>query len=306
MPRDRDVTVHVTCSVQPTSVPHAAVALHSLLARAGDERVAVHCLHPPGLPDELADPLGAMVEDRGGGIAFVEVPDELVEGLTEADGTRVMWYRLFMPDLLPQLDRVIHLDSDAVVTDSLAPLWATELGDRHLAAVTNVFQADHAHHPGRLGLPANAYFNDGVLVMNLAAMRRDASSATLREYGVTHPDLPWVDQDVLNAVLWESRVELHPRWNCMNSFFVFPWSAEIFGADVVEEARRRPAVRHFEGPGPNKPWHYMCERPMRELYFEHRRHTPWPTVRLDGATPANRARRLVRAARRGGPARTGA
>ena len=66
-----------------------------------------------------------------------------------------------------------------------------------------------------------------------------------------------------------------------------------FGADL-EEARRRPGIRHFEGPGENKPWHYLCRHELRELYLEHRRATPWPEVTLEGATPGNRLRRVAR------------
>ncbi len=52
----------------------------------------------------------------------------------------------------------------------------------------------------------------------------------------------------------------------------------MFGAEAVEEARRNPGIRHFEGPGSNKPWDPGCERAMRELYLDHRSRTPWPPV----------------------------
>ena len=64
--------------------------------------------------------------------------------------------------------------------------------------------------------------------------------------------------------------------------------------DLVEEARRSPAIRHFEGPSVNKPWHLLCEQPGREHYMRHRAATPWPRVRRAGVTPGN----LVRFARR--------
>ena len=61
--------------------------------------------------------------------------------------------------------------------------------------------------------------------------------------------------------------------------------------DAVREARERPGIRHFEGPTVNKPWHYLCDWAMREVYLRHRRETPWPRVRLEGAGPRNRLRR---------------
>ena len=76
-----------------------------------------------------------------------------------------------------------------------------------------------------------------------------------------------------------------------------PWAADVLGAAAVEEARRRPGIRHFEGPGDNKPWHLLNRSPGRDAYFAHRRATPWPRTRPDGLTAANLARRAVRALR---------
>jgi hypothetical protein len=77
----------------------------------------------------------------------------------------------------------------------------------------------------------------------------------------------------------------------------FPWAADVFGADVLAEARHRPAIRHFEGPAANKPWHYMCDGDLRTAYFEHRRATPWPDCPIEGATLGNAVRRRLRVRR---------
>ena len=84
----------------------------------------------------------------------------------------------------------------------------------------------------------------------------------------------------------------------MNAIVLFPRAAEVLGADAVAEARRDPAIRHFEGPDFNKPWHLLCEHPMREVYFAHRRQTPWPRVIPEGITIRNVTTRARRSARR--------
>jgi lipopolysaccharide biosynthesis glycosyltransferase len=132
--------------------------------------------------------------------------------------------------------------------------------------------------------------------MDLARMRADGLGQRVLAYAREHRDhLPGLDQDALSAVLGGNWQPLHPRWNCMNSVMVFDWAGDLLGHAEVSEARRRPGIRHFEGRGPNKPWHLLCERDLRELYREHRRATPWPRVRPTGLTPANVMRRLVRA-----------
>ncbi len=198
----------------------------------------------------MAERLAGMVESQGGMLSLLEVSDERFANLPTLDYISAStWYRIYLPELLSDLDRVLYLDVDTVVLDSLDALWETDLGEHYLAAVTNVPELDQIDHPARLGLSsAGAYFNAGVLLLNLELMRRDDSTAALLEYTRNHLAEIGGDQDPLNVVLGERRLPLHPRWNCMNCVLYFPWARELFGAGEVEEARRSPAIRHFEGP----------------------------------------------------------
>ncbi|MCW2967340.1 MAG: ral stress protein, partial [Solirubrobacteraceae bacterium] len=120
------------------------------------------------------------------------------------------------------------------------------------------------------------YFNSGVLLLHLDEIRRSGEIAELRAVARERGDsLKWPDQDALNLVLGPRRVALHPRWNVMNSVLLFDHAVDVFGERDTEEARRSPAIRHFEGPGANKPWDRGATVPHRELYRAHRRATPW-------------------------------
>lgn len=306
--------LHVACAARRDYVPHSAAMLHSVLTQRGEGGVHVHYLHGPDLPPRTTGLLAEMVDRSGGTISFLPIPDERVAGLRTVDfrgGDEFPvlpashWYRIFLPELLPDVDKLLYLDADTIVVDSIEPLWATDLTDHYVAAVTNVFQADHLHHPKTLGLEPRVYFNTGVLLMNLELMRRDGCTGALRDYALTHRDqLAFPEQDAMNVVVGARRLPLHPRWNCMNSILLFPWSSDVFGPEAVAEAGRNPAIRHFEGPSINKPWHYLCEREMRELYSDHRRHTPWPEPELEGVTPRNVGKRLARDLRRGASPRS--
>ena len=291
-----DGVLHVACAARRDYVPHSAAMIHSLLGQSGDLRVQVHYLHGSDLPESYLTRLAGMAERDGGEMSFLHVDDARVGGLRTSDlFPPSHWYRVFLPELLPELDRILYLDVDIIAVDSLVPLWQTDLRDHVLAAVTNVFQEDHVSHLDRLGMAdPKAYFNTGVMLLNLAEMRRTGATGAVLEWAeANHDRLRLPEQDALNVVLGKRRLWLHPRWNCMNSLLRFPWAADLLGADAVEEARRSPAIRHFEGPSVNKPWHYLCDRGMRELYVQHRRQTPWPRVRSEGVTPRNVMRRLL-------------
>jgi lipopolysaccharide biosynthesis glycosyltransferase len=293
--------VHVVCAAEGAYVPHSAAMLHSVLTHARGRGVTIHYLHSPRLAGSAAERLEEMMAARGGSLELHEIPDGEVAGFPAGHRfTAAMWYRLFLPELLPDTERVLYLDVDTLATDDLRPLWETDMGASWVAAVTNVFERWSEGRPAELGLPGpGAYFNSGVLLMNLAQMRRDGRGEALRAFARERAGgLLWPDQDTLNVVLGERRLPLHPRWNCMNSVLAFPWAAGVFGAEAVEEARARPGIRHFEGPERNKPWHLLSESPGRERYFEHRAATPWPRVRRDGVNPRNVAALLTRPARR--------
>jgi lipopolysaccharide biosynthesis glycosyltransferase len=293
----------IGCSADEAYAPHSAAMLHSVIANRGDSELRIHYLHGPSFPERSAELIREMAEAGGAAISFRSIPDARIAGLPEMDFvTSAMWYRIFLPELLPDVDRVLYLDVDTIALDSLEPLWDIDLAGSYVAAVTNVFyMRSHARRPVELGIEPDDYFNSGVVMMNLDLMRRDDSARALFDYAAGHAaELAWPDQDALNVVLGGRRVELHPRWNCMNSVLLFPWAADVFGADVVEEARARPAIRHFEGPTINKPWHYRSESPMRNVYFEHRSQTPWPEVEIEGAPPPNIVRRVARSVLRRG------
>jgi lipopolysaccharide biosynthesis glycosyltransferase len=291
----------IACGSSPEYAPHAATMMRSVLAHRGGHDVRFYYLHGPDLPHRHRQAIARMVEAEGGAIDLIEIGHERLEGLPAMPVIpSTMWYRTFLPEVLPTLDRVLYLDVDTVVVDSLAPLWETDLGDCYLGAVTNVWEAWNVGYPAALGLSGpEQYFNSGVLLVNLDLVRRDDCMRRAREYALAQQDgLPWGDQDALNVVMGARRLPLHPRWNCMNSVLTFPVSEKVFGSDAVEEARRRPGIRHFEGPALNKPWHLLFEHEGREDYLRHRRGTPWPRYVPAGITPRNVLRRMARGLRR--------
>lgn len=299
------MTLHVGCSSSTEYLPHAATMLHSMLSQADGMQVHAHLLHGPQMPRDALRAVAEMVERAGGTLWPHEIGADQIAGLPAVEHAGIpptMWYRIFLPELLQEADRILYVDVDTVAVDSLRPLWETQLGDHYLAAVTNVWEPWNAGYPTRFGMPLegpHAYFNSGVILMNLELMRRDDCTRKLQEWARENSArIIWGDQDGLNALLGDRRLPLHPRWNCMNSILRFPEAVAVFGADAVEEARRNPGIRHFEGPGANKPWHILCDPDVADAYLRHRAQTPWPRVKRTGLTPANLARRLLGRRRR--------
>jgi hypothetical protein len=61
----------------------------------------------------------------------------------------------------------------------------------------------------------------------------------------------------------------------MNSIFYFDYARDVFAPAAIDEARRRPAILHFEGPDDVKPWHVGSTHPHRSHYLRELRATLW-------------------------------
>lgn len=289
-------TLHLACGGSPSYARHTAAMIHSFLEHRGGLDLRVHYLHAPELPRRMRERLRRWVSVQGAELELVAIADRRIAGLVAASAAAhirpAMWYRTFLPEVLPDVGRVLYVDADVLAVDDVGPLWSTDLGDDVVAAVTNVWEPWNAGYPAKLGL-VKPYFNSGVMLMDLDRLRAEDAMSEVLAFARGQDELPWGDQDALNVVLGARRLELAPRWNCMNSVIAFPQAVEVFGAAAVEEARARPGIRHYEGPAFNKPWHLLAPAGERRAYRRHRRATPWPRYVPEGITPRNIRRRLT-------------
>lgn len=280
-------TIHLACATDTDYLPHAATLLASLAAHHTSTTLAVNLLHTPTTPVRKLEALAKWWAEQGQSLRLYCLDESRFAGLRTTNiYPPVIWGRIFLPEILANLNRVLYLDSDIVALGSLQKLWATKLGNNYLGAVTNPFGSDARvpHLPLHIGLPDMAsYFNSGVLIMNLARMRKDKVSDRILAYSIAHHDeLIYPDQDALNIVLAKRWLRLHPRWNVQQSILQFEDLNCVYDPIEFHEARITPSLIHFEGPPFMKPWNAHCTHPYAGLYRRHRRKTPWPRYIPDG------------------------
>jgi lipopolysaccharide biosynthesis glycosyltransferase len=275
-------------------LPWCATAMLSCLESTPELHLEFHLLHEGDLSADDRRRLTALVARAGGDIAFHLIESTRLASLPSkgaALGGRISWGRVLLPELLDGVDRAVYLDADVLAMTSIAPLWNTPLDGLPIAAVRNVVEpALHAHVRG-LGIgDAHDYFNAGVLVMDLDAMRdADALDGITRFVASRHGDLTWFDQDALNVVFAGRWRALAPRWNAMNSLWTWTeWAEEAHGAAEVYEAMTNPAILHFEGPAVCKPWHQLSVHAFRDRYRATLARTPWRNEPLLERTRLNR------------------
>lgn len=285
---------HLALATDAAYLPWCATAIRSAVRATGERPLVVHLLHTADVGGPDRDRLRRMVEDDGATLhllAVEQLPLDRLPPAVQAHGGAVSCARLLLPEVLPQVDRLVYLDADTLTRTSLDELWTTSLDGAALGAVRNVVEPAMRERLTRLGVvDPSRYLNSGVLVMDLHRMREQGSAEALlqcvRDRGA---ELLWVDQDALNLVLGDAWCELHPRWNAQNSFWDWPvWAQEVLGPAALNEATDQPAVLHFEGPLLCKPWHQLCRHVHTGDYREALASTPWVGQPLTDRTAATR------------------
>lgn len=270
--------------------PWAAVLLQSCVRANPTASISFEIVHDGSLSQENCGHLERIATARSAAVRFHCVAGDRFSDLpTTPRFGSIVWLRFCLPELLSDQSRILYLDSDTLVLSDLHALWDTALDPYPLAAVANVVEPSATSHVKALGIRyPGGLFNSGVLLMDLARMRTERSSEQLfRAAAVRRHDAIWPDQDALNVVFANRWLSLHPRWNTQNSFWALREQAtEVFGARALREATRRPAIRHFEGPGLSKPWHYLCPYPGRDEYRGLLAETPWAHLPLEDRTAA--------------------
>ena len=212
---------------------------------------------------------------RRGALHPVTVPEDLFAAAPVVRYySRAMYYRLLAAQLLPaELDRVLYLDPDILVINPLRPLYDTNLEGKLMAASVHRGLTDISSRVNRLRLDtpeAEGYFNSGVLVMDLAAMRRRMDPAEIFAYARDHADvLILPDQDILNGLY---STELYPveegLWNYdARRFDRYQLSSQ--GEMDMDWVMDHTAVLHFCGK--RKPWHKSYRGRFSALYKHYQR-----------------------------------
>lgn len=280
--------MHLACASNAAYLPHIAALMESLAASNDPAELQLHLLHDDSVSDALKLRLRRSAERLGLSLNLLRPTATQLAALPPAGRyPELIWYRILLPELLPSQERVLYLDADTLVLQDLQALWRTDLGEALLAAVAQHRDMDGAGRLTGLGIaPEAPYFNSGVLLMDLARMRREGFSQRLIDIGRNHAAMfNYPDQDAYNVACGVRWRELHPKWNSFASVFLSTRHGGSAGEQDLryEEALISPAILHFEGSIFAKPWNYRCVHPYRHLYRAYRARSDWPIAELEGS-----------------------
>ena len=279
--------------------PFFSVLFSSLLEHASPDRNYDIIILQTDITAESKDILLGMLKDhRNVSLRFIDVSSYLApfESLFIHLHLKMeTWYRLLLPQLLPDYEKILYLDCDMVVEADIAELYDTDVDGFLLAATKDPDTAGlyNGFDPSRKKYTHNVmkmkdpfvYFQAGTILFNLEEFRKTYTTEEMLEFAASQK---WklMDQDVLNC-LCEGRVKfIDMSWNVMFDMLRYRKRGIIACAPKelikeYKEARKQPKIIHFAGP--QKPtfsahcdfgerfWHYARMSPFYEKLTSERK-----------------------------------
>lgn len=253
-------TINVVFCIDTSYTQHLGVALASLLIHNRAEDVSVFIVSSKLDPADIAK-LSSIGSIFGVSLEFRQVDDERAAGFRECfHFSRAAYFRLLLPDILPEIDKIIYLDCDLVVEAHLQELWETEVSSCGCAGLAE----GASSNVSRIGIEPDFYINSGVLVLNLRYWRDNDTGSKCLSWLDANPQLAiFPDQDAINVVLREQKAEIDVKWNLNPA-----------PADVDSLLKQYPSrILHFAGV--LKPWHKCYDFKLQAIYLKYLHLTPW-------------------------------
>ena len=232
----------------------AAVTIKSLLnVSAGKCDYNIYCVIDEDVSAKERKSLNDLVKGTLSTITFLK-PNKDFDKSYLCRWTKAIYYRTMLPDLLPDVDKIIYADIDVIFCNDLIEAYNLDMGNNYIAGVKTF---------------ADGYINSGFLIMNLKQIRKDKLYKKWIEVS-QREKYPNPDQDLLNYTCKGRILYLPLKYNFqpMDGANIFkchaPWE--------IQDIQYHLVVLHFSNW--MKPWHDKKKRPIfEEIWWEHAKQT---------------------------------
>lgn len=181
--------------------------------------------------------------------------------------TLPVYYRLLIPEIFPDIDKILYLDCDLVVVSDIFNLFRIYLKD----SSTGMFE-DFNKCTFNTKLKMNnksIYYNAGMILLNSKAWREQNISKNFFDFAIKNKDnINFPIQDTLNPLLEGKVFTIDKLWNSQ-VFYDQNTKEVIYNFDLKKD---KPKIIHYIGN--IKPWDSNYGNSiLKEQYFKYRKLT---------------------------------
>lgn len=270
--------------------PYMGVSLYSLLKHNINEFETIRIyIFDDGISEKNKNKINSIAKSFKSEIHFIKSKDieQIIGEKTFAmykDGVKSMttYSRLFSSTLIPHVDKILYLDSDSLILNSFKDLWEMNFDEYSCAGVIDTLGIEYIKKEIDLEEKYN-YVNGGFLLINLKKWRENNIETEFMDFLKEHnKKFIFHDQGILNGVLKNEILYLHPKYNLLGQFHDINYEKAIkragypnyYNKEIIEEAQKSPIFLHFCGGSISRPWKNI-QHPFYETYKKYYEKTPF-------------------------------
>lgn len=266
-------TIPIVFCIDDHFILAAGVCISSLLTHTGEKTFYdIYILHD----DKSQFPHSGFLEkleNRFDNFRLIyKCVEKEFEGAFEIRGiTRTAYYRLLIPELIPEHDRIMYHDVDVIFRSDLAQIFSTvKLDDAYVAGVVSPGTLDPKVRTQRvkMGLVPEEYILSGDLIFNSKKIREDDLIACFRKEALNK--YPYQDMDILNLVCKGKIKRLPPMFCGTTEIFNIASNnipQNLYTGNELQDLLTKGII-HYNG---QKPWIGGC--PNMDIWWEYYRNS---------------------------------
>lgn len=286
-------TMNIVLSSDENYTAHMAATIMSLCVNNSDADITVHILDG-GITEKSRKKIEELRKQfKRLTIRYYAIGSEYIKKRFSVDSlyndrSLATYSRLFIPEILgSEIERVVYLDVDAIVTGNLSELFTMKM-DYPIYGVKDVNDPSHRL---AVGLKADDnYVCAGMLLFDLVKCREINIIDSFIEFIRNRSgDVKGMDQGTINGTLKGNIGLLHPKYDVLTPFYTLNakelckmggWK-KYYSQTELDEAIRNPVFIHFTPNLSTRPWQVKCRHPRKSEYIKYRALTPFPLNELD-------------------------
>ena len=240
--------INIFYAVDDAFSKYTIVSIKSLIENSSDDENYLITVLNTGISENIKE-IASRLQRKNVEIVFADVTDYLKsisEKLPIRDYySKTTYYRLFIAEMYPDLDKALYIDSDTIVLADVAKLYKTDLGDNFVGACNEQAMVQVNGYGEYveycLGISRYNYFNAGVILINCQKFREYAVLERFCDLLGFYSFVVTQDEDYLNVICEDKVLFVDQGWN-----------TEVFGEIPVKEEDYK--ILHYIMV--SKPWHY--------------------------------------------------
>lgn len=183
--------------------------------------------------------------------------------------TIAAYYRLLIPELIPEYDKIMYHDVDVIFREDLSTIFLeTNMENSYIAGVISpgFLKKKTFNDRKKMGLDAKEYILSGNLIFNSSSLRKDGIVDLFKKEALNN--YVHQDMDIINIVCKGRVKHLSPTF--CGTIEIFNCVIKNIQQSVYDQAELEKMLEegivHYNGP---KPWKTWC--PNFDIWWEYYR-----------------------------------